>query len=103
MPTTIPDYQPPIGDAIPNDPPAPNPPQSPSGSVTNEAPEFNFTYTITSTQQELTNVLMVDSGPEGTAALPGTLAAAVVIQGCLSVQQNSWDTGVVGSVGSKFS
>jgi hypothetical protein len=68
MLTTVPDYQPPIGTAVPNTPPAPNPPQSPSGSVTGESAAFNFAETVTSTQNFLQNNLQLESGQQGVPA-----------------------------------
>jgi hypothetical protein len=56
----------------------------------------------TSTQTYLTE-LGVESPQEGTKALPGTLESPVVIAGTSSVQQNSCNTGKVGTPGNKFS
>jgi hypothetical protein len=98
-----PNYLPPLGTAVTPSPGDIVVPQAPSGAVSNMAPVFNFDAGISSTQNVLQNVLQVDSAQEGADALPGTLAAAVVIQGCLSVQQNTWDSGSVGLPGSKFS
>lgn len=53
-----------------------SPPQSPSGSVTNEAATWNFANDETSTQEFLTNVHPVESAQQGTPALnaPNTFA-----------------------------
>jgi hypothetical protein len=45
------------------------PAHSPSGSVTNESAVFNYSNTISSTQERLANVLLVHSGPQGIAAV----------------------------------
>jgi len=51
-------------------PTAPAPaPQSPSGSVTNEAAPYNFNNSVTSTQEYLENVLAPESVQQGAAAL----------------------------------
>jgi hypothetical protein len=69
MPTTIPDYQPPIGDAT--IPPTGDlvPPQSPSGAVSDQAPPYNYDAGISSTQNALQKVLQVASDQQGSDAL----------------------------------
>ena len=57
------------------------------------------TYTITSTQNFLQNELQPESGQQGVPALTGR----VTIDGTPSVQQDSWNTGAVGSQGNKSS
>jgi hypothetical protein len=79
--------------------PLATPPQSPSGSVTNESATFNFAETITSTEQKLTNVLEVEDTQQGTPAQ----TSAPAIAGCSSVPWNNWNSGIVGSQGNKFS
>lgn len=101
-----PNYLPPLGTAVtpsPGDIVVPNSPQGSSEAANAFEDGFNYVNTISSTEQELTSVLQVQSGPKGVDALPGTLAAPVVINGTPSVQQNTWDSGVVGVPGSKFS
>jgi hypothetical protein len=65
------------GPAYPNAPAGSEPPatgsiivpQSPSGSVTGQAAVFNFTNTITSTEEFLSDVIVVDDEQQGSAAL----------------------------------
>jgi hypothetical protein len=76
-------------------------PQNPSGSVTNQSATFNHTNTITSTQEMLANVLMVQGPQQGKIALDA--AHQQTIQGCPNVQINNWYSGSVGTVGTKFS
>ena len=76
-------------------------PQSPSGSVTNQAAEFNNDNSISSTQEFLTNVVAVESPQQGVAAL----TTQPQIQGVpdAEIVWNNFTGGNVGSVGSKFS
>jgi hypothetical protein len=46
-----------------------SPPQSPSGSVTNESANWNFVNDETSTQEFLSDVLSVENAQQGTAAI----------------------------------
>jgi hypothetical protein len=43
-----------------------DPPQSPSGSATNESATFNYAHGVTSTEEFLTDVIVVDSAQQGT-------------------------------------
>jgi hypothetical protein len=45
------------------------PPQAPSGSVTNESATFNYAHGVTSTEEFLLDVIVVDSAQQGTPAL----------------------------------
>jgi hypothetical protein len=45
------------------------PPQSPSGSVTNESATFNYAHGVTSTAEFLTDVIVVDSAQQGSPTL----------------------------------
>ena len=53
------------------------PPQSPSGSVIGESAAFNFTNSVTSTEQ----ALAINSVPAGTPAITPALTSPVVIAG----------------------
>jgi hypothetical protein len=64
-----PNYAVPQGTATPSPTGDLDPPQSPSGSVTNESATFNFAETITSTEEFLTDVLVVDSAQQGSSAV----------------------------------
>jgi hypothetical protein len=66
-----------------------DPPQSPSGSVTGQAATFNYAETITSTEEFLQAVLIVDKTQQGLPALN----AAPVIAGCSSVAFANWYAG----------
>lgn len=93
------DFEYPIDGGQPT-PPAPAS-QSPSGSVTGESAEFNFDNAITSTEEVLTNVLMVESPQQGTPALISVPVIAGVDPG--AIQWNGSLGGVVGIPGNKFS
>ena len=83
--------------------------QSPSGSVTNQSAPFNYTNTITSTEEMLTNTLKVESAQQGSLALPNVSAQQVVAgTGITSSTStplpiNNFFSGVTGTVGNKFS
>jgi hypothetical protein len=64
-----PNYALPVGTATPSATANLDPPQSPSGSVTNESATFNVAETITSTEEFLTDVLVVDSAQQGSSAV----------------------------------
>jgi len=97
MPTTNPDYQPPLGDAVPNTPPAPNPPQAPSGtSVTNTG------KTETATQTMLSNTGQ-NVPQQGTGAISNVSSITIAGVPQAALQVNNWSSGAVGSPGSKFS
>jgi hypothetical protein len=76
-----------------------NSPQGGSETANDFTGGFNYTNSITSTTEFLEDVLQVQSEQEGTPAL----TSAPVIAGTPSVQWNDWNTGVVGTVGNKFS
>jgi hypothetical protein len=101
-----PNYPPPLGTAVPNTPAAPNPPQSPSGSVTGESAIFNFDNSVTSTQNFLQNELQPESAQEGVPSLTSTPVLAGVTPGALQwtnpVQDFNPFAGY-GSQGDKFS
>jgi hypothetical protein len=99
-----PNYPPPLGTAVPNTPSAPNPPQSPSGSVTGESAEFNYVETVTSTQNFLQNELQSESAQQGTPSLTSApmIAGTPEIQWTNPVQSFSPFSGY-GSTGNKFS
>ena len=84
-------------EAIPNDPPAPNPPQSPSGT-SQPAPNRG---------ELITESFLSGIGPnipqQGTAAISdvSTITIAGVAPGALQV--NNWTSGSVGVAGDKFS
>jgi hypothetical protein len=60
---------------------------------------FNQVEGITSTTQLLEHAIAVESEQQGIAALTSTLTIA----GTPSVQVNNWNSGSVGTIGSKFS
>lgn len=93
MPTTIPDYLPPLGDAI--TPPTGNitVPQSPSGVINNDTGR-----TEAATQTALGSLEI-----EGTQQGTPTLTTPVTIAGCPSVAQNNFYGGNAGSQGNKVS
>ena len=95
------DYQPPLGTATVPPTGSIAVPQSPSGSVTGESADFNFVETITSTEQELTSVLEVQSAQQGTPTLDASNQQTIA--GCPSVAVNNFYGGNAGSVGNKFS
>jgi hypothetical protein len=79
--------------------------QSPSGSVTNESATWNYANELTSTQNVLENVFVVNSGPEGLAAQSNT-SSQPVLAGTPSIQLNQFvntTTTGVGKTGNKFS
>ena len=94
-------YAEPIGTGVPAESPAF--PQSPSGSITNEAATWNFDNDLTSTENVLTNELMVESAQQGSPALANS-SVQQTIQGLAStaVQINNFYGGAVGSTGNKF-
>jgi hypothetical protein len=79
----------------------PNSPQGSSETANDFTGGFNYLNTISSTQQELANVLEVQSPQSGVPAL--TNSTQQTIQGCPSVQISNWYSGSVGVVGNKFS
>jgi hypothetical protein len=79
------------------------PPQSPSGSVTNESATWNYNAGETSTQYYLDSVLNIDAVQQGTPAL--NAISQVVLAGVAAgnLQVNNWYAGSYGTTGNKFS
>lgn len=80
-------------------------PQAPSGSVTGQAATFNYTNTITSTKEYLTNVLEVDSAQQGTNAISNVASITSSFAGVdpKLLMVNNYTAGSVGTSGNKFS
>jgi hypothetical protein len=81
-----PNYPPPLGTAVPNTPGAPNPPQSPSGALSADAPPPQFDTGEMITQQFLAGI-GENIPPQGTPSL----TAPVQLAGVAHVQQNAWE------------
>jgi hypothetical protein len=76
-----------------------NSPQGSSETANDFTAGFNYVNSISSTEQELTDVLEVQSPQQGIAAQ----TSAPVIAGCTSVPWANWNSGIVGTQGNKFS
>jgi hypothetical protein len=73
-----------------------DPPQSPSGSVTNESATFNFANEITSTQEFLQDVMEIDSAQQGPLAIANV--ASITIAGVPQAALQVFNFGAIGNV-----
>ncbi len=67
------------------------PPQSPSGSVTNESATWNYANDLTSTEEYLTHILEVDSAQQGSPSSNVAITLAGVDP--KQIAQNNWYSG----------
>jgi len=80
-----------------------DPPQSPSGTISSEAPPFQFSTSQMVTESFLTDVLMVESDQQGAPALTNSTQQVISGVAATALQVLNFYGGSVGVSGSKFS